>query len=69
MPIYDYIALDSKGKEKKKVIYFKNDTIESTYPKQLYSFFNSIIKDKSPLYDLDEGIKTLKLIMELYDNQ
>ena len=54
--------------KKEKVIDFENDTIERTYSKQLYSFFNSIIKDKSPLHDFDDGVKTLKLITELYDN-
>ena len=54
--------------KKEKVIDFENDTIERTYSKQLYSFFNSIIKDKSPLYDFDDGVKTLKLITELYGN-
>ncbi|MFL3023591.1 MAG: hypothetical protein ACJZ16_03660, partial [Methylophilaceae bacterium] len=54
--------------KKEKVIDFENDTIERTYSKQLYSFFNSIIKDKSPLHDFDDCVKTLKLITELYDN-
>ena len=57
------IIADAK---KEKVINFKNDTIEETYLKQLYCFFNSISKHKTPFNDLEEGIKTLKLITELY---